>query len=175
MDAAQLVANRRSPFMTPQDACAAMLRVHLPEPLLSPVFLFLGARACSIAAIRHCREFRVLLWFGLFVGMYGTRLLAAAATALGLAGGSPIPQRIGVFIDCFLVVPGTLFWVDLSVANLQRLLQVLAAFSAGIGTPAAEQRSFLFAAVMNRGTRSYHNVLRPFALPNLPSTSGIID
>ena len=75
----------------------------------------------------------MLLWFGLFIGMYGARILAAGATNFGLVPYSPWPNRIDVFIAYFLVVPGTLFWVELSVGKLRRLIQWLAAFGAGVG------------------------------------------
>jgi len=119
--------------MTPEDPLLVLLRGHLAELFLGPVFSFVGICACSVAAIRRRREFRVLLWFGLFIGMYGARILADAARTLGLAPNSPWPYRIVLFVSYMLVVPGLLFWVDLSVGKLRQLIQWLAAVGAAIG------------------------------------------
>jgi len=73
----------------------------------------------------------VLLWFGLFIGMAGVRSLAGAATTFGLAHDSVWPIRVSTFIDYFLVVPGTLLWVELSIGRFRRFLLWLTA-SAGV-------------------------------------------
>jgi phosphoserine phosphatase RsbU/P len=109
------------------------LRGRLAELFLGPVFLFVGICACSIAAIGRRRGFRVLLWFGLFIGMAGTRILAGAATTFGFTHNPAWPIRVGAFIDYFLVVPGTLFWVELSIGKLRRLIRWSAASAAGAG------------------------------------------
>jgi len=119
--------------MTPPDPWAIMLRTHLPELFFGPVFVFLGVCACSVAAIRRRREFRVLLWFGVFIGMYGVFILARAVVTFGLAPSSPWPHRIASFIGYFLVVPGTLFWVELSVGKLRLFLAWLTAIGVAVG------------------------------------------
>lgn len=116
-----------------EDPLLMSLRGHLPELFFGPVFSFVGVCACSVAAIRRRREFRVLLWFGLFIGMYGARILAGAAITSDLVPYSEWPRRIGIFIDGILVVPGTLFWVELSIGKLRRFIQGLAALGAGVG------------------------------------------
>ncbi len=73
----------------------------------------------------------MLLWFGLFIGMAGVRSLAGAATTFGLAHDSVWPIRVSTFIDYFLVVPGTLLWVELSIGRFRRFLLWLTA-SAGV-------------------------------------------
>ena len=118
--------------MTAEDPLLILIRGHLPELFLGPVFLFVGLCACGLAAIRR-RGFGVLLWFGLFIGMAGTRIAAGAATALGLAPDSAWPSRVSIFIDHFLVVPGTLFWAELSVGKLRRFMNWLAALGVGAG------------------------------------------
>jgi sigma-B regulation protein RsbU (phosphoserine phosphatase) len=65
--------------------------------------------------------------------MAGTRILAGAATTLGLAPDSAWPSRASIFIDHFLVVPGALFWAELSVGKLRRFMNWLAALAAGAG------------------------------------------
>ena len=119
--------------VSPDDPLLVLLRAHLAELFWGPVFSFVGVCACIVATIRRRSEFRVLLWFGLFIGMYGVRILADAATTFGLAPQSPWPNRIGIFIDYFLVVPYTLFWVELSIGKLRRLVQWLSALGAAAG------------------------------------------
>jgi sigma-B regulation protein RsbU (phosphoserine phosphatase) len=119
--------------VSPDDPFLVLLRAHMAELFWGPVFSFVGVCACIVAAIRRRSEFRVLLWFGLFIGMYGVRILAGAATTLGLALESPWPNRIGNFIDYFLVVPGALFWVELCIGKLRRLFQWLVALGAATG------------------------------------------
>jgi phosphoserine phosphatase RsbU/P len=111
--------------MIPEDPLL-IFRGHLPELFLGPIFLFVGVCACIVAAIR-CRGFGALPWFGLFIGMIGVRILAFAATTLGLAPYAGWPRHVSVFIDHFLVVPGVMFWVDLSVGRLRRFILLLSA------------------------------------------------
>jgi sigma-B regulation protein RsbU (phosphoserine phosphatase) len=110
-----------------------LIRGHLPELFFGPVFLFVGICACSVAAIGRRRGFRVLLWFGLFIGMAGTRSLASTATTFGLAHDPAWPIRVSTFIDYFLVVPSTLFWAELSIGKLRRFMRWLAASGAVAG------------------------------------------
>lgn len=117
--------------MTPEDPLL-IFRGHLPELFLGPVFVFVGLCACVVAAIRR-RGFGALFWFGLFIGMVGTRILAFAATILGLSPSSAWPRHINIFIDHFLVLPSILFWVELSVGKLRRLVLWLAAIGAVAG------------------------------------------
>jgi hypothetical protein len=116
----------------PEDPLLALLRGSLPELFLGPVFAFVGLCACSLAAIRRRREFRVLLWFGLFIGMYGVRILAEATRRIGLAPAL-WPFRLRLFVDYFLAVPGILFWVELTVGKLRRFSQWLAALGTAVG------------------------------------------
>src|SRR5215469_14344464 len=118
--------------MTAEDPLLILIRGRLPELFLGPIFLFVGLCACSLAAIRR-RGFGVLLWFGLFIGMAGLRILAGAVTTLGLAPDSAWPSRVSILIDHFLVVPGALFWAELSIGKLRRFMVWLAALAAGAG------------------------------------------
>jgi phosphoserine phosphatase RsbU/P len=115
----------------PENPVLVLLRGHLPELFFGPIFLFVGICACSVAGIRRRREFRMLLWFGLFIGMAGTRILVSAAMTFGL--GLALPIRVDALIDSFLVVPCTLFWVEFSIGNLQRFMRWLAASGAVAG------------------------------------------
>ena len=106
--------------MTPE---VPLLREQLGTLVVGSIFSFVGLVALAVAAIRRRREFLLLLWCGCFIGMYGVRLLAQAAAALSLAPGSPWPDRLDVVVTYMLVVPGVLFWVELTVGRLRRILQ----------------------------------------------------
>ena len=104
------------------DPTLVSLREDLPAICLGSVFCFMGICACSVAAIRRRREFLILLWAGSFIGTYGVRLLVQSFRSLSLLPNSPWPDRIDVFITYFLLVPGVLFWVELTVDKLHRFL-----------------------------------------------------
>ncbi|HEV2401191.1 MAG TPA: PP2C family protein-serine/threonine phosphatase [Candidatus Sulfotelmatobacter sp.] len=111
--------------MNPVDPVLAVLRGHLLAICLGSIFCFLGVCACSVAAIRHRREFLVLLWSGCFTGMYGVRLLVQSFSSLSLLPNSSWPTRIDVFVTYFLLIPGILFWVELSTGKLRRFLWIV--------------------------------------------------
>ena len=117
--------------MTERDVL--LIRGEVPNLMLGAIFVFVGLVALAVAAIRHRREFLVLLWGGCFIGMYGLRLLEQAIVALSLAPRSSWPDRLDVFITYMLVVPGTLFWVELTVGWVRRFVQWVSAIAFGIG------------------------------------------
>jgi uncharacterized membrane protein YeiB len=45
---------------------------------LGSVLVFIGLCGFAIALIRRRKEDRILVWFGLFSGIYGTRMLLRA-------------------------------------------------------------------------------------------------
>jgi len=118
--------------MTPEPVTVALLRAQVASVVIGVVFLFVGLTALGIAVIRRRSESRILVWFALFIGMYGARLLAQVGEALGLAPQSPL-EYLTAFVDFLLVIPGILFWVELSVGPLRRFLQWLTWLSAVIG------------------------------------------
>jgi phosphoserine phosphatase RsbU/P len=120
--------------MNSGDSALALLREHVAQVLLGTVFSFVGLTACAIAAIRRRGEFRTLVWFGLFIGLYGARMLAQATGSLGLAPGSPWPRGVEVVVNYLLVVPGLLFWYELSIGMFRRLIQLLTLVALGIAT-----------------------------------------
>ena len=62
----------------------ASLRVELAYIVMGTVFVFFGLASCAIAAIRKSTEVRVLVWLGLWSGMYGTSLLLRAPEVAGV-------------------------------------------------------------------------------------------
>ena len=61
--------------MNTADAALETLRDDVIDIVLGTIFLVIGATACAIAAIRWRRGVRILLWFGIFSGMYGLQKL----------------------------------------------------------------------------------------------------
>jgi sigma-B regulation protein RsbU (phosphoserine phosphatase) len=115
--------------MNLHDPVLELVRAHVVDTLFGTIFLFIGLCACTIAAIRRHSQDRLLVWCGLFIGLYGARILANVTTALDLAPGSPWPTRIDVIVDYILVIPSLLFWTELSRGIFRRILQVLALFA----------------------------------------------
>ena len=118
--------------MNPQDQVLALLRDHVAALLSGTVFLFIGLVACCIAAIRRRSEFRLLVWFGLFIGIYGMRTLAEVDSVLHVLPNEAWSARVIVFVDYLLLIPGILFWTELSTGPLRRLFQVFVAMATAI-------------------------------------------
>ncbi|HME58937.1 MAG TPA: PP2C family protein-serine/threonine phosphatase [Terracidiphilus sp.] len=112
--------------MNLHDPILELVRAHIVDTLFGAIFLFIGLCACTIAAIRRQSQVRLLVWCGLFIGMYGARMLANVATALDLAPGSPWPIRIDIFVNYTIVIPSLLFWAELSRGFFRRIFLALA-------------------------------------------------
>jgi len=109
-----------------------VVRSHIFDTLFGTVFLFVGIAACLIAALRHRRESRLLVWFGLFIGFYGARILAHITEVLNLFPQSPWPERLVIAVDYLLVVPAFLFWADRTRSYIRRAFQLLAGVGLGV-------------------------------------------
>ncbi len=110
----------------------ALLRAHVWDTLLGGVFLFIGFSACLVAALRRSRESRILVWFGLFIGLFGARMLAQVTTVLQLAPHSSWPGVVNIAVNYVLVIPSTLFWAELSTGLMQRVFVWLSYVATGI-------------------------------------------
>ncbi|HEY1984700.1 MAG TPA: PP2C family protein-serine/threonine phosphatase [Terracidiphilus sp.] len=120
--------------MTVPDPSLVLLRDHAADILLGTVFSFVGLVACCIAGIRRRGEFRLLVWFGVFIGCFGIRMLADVTAILQVLPGSPWPDRIVFTIDYIVVIPALLFWTELSVGGLRTAFRWLTLFAAAIAT-----------------------------------------
>jgi len=123
------------------DAVLEMLRGQVMGIVLGTVFLSVGATACAIAAIRWRRGVRILVWWGIWSGMYGLQTMdqtPAVLTVLPHALKSATPY-VSTAIMYLLLVSGLLAWRELSLGKLRLLIQLeifagLAIALAGIGT-----------------------------------------
>jgi len=100
--------------------------------MLGTIFLFVGMAACGIAALRRRGASRPLVWFGLFIAIFGIRMLAEVTALLGLVPGSPWPERLVIAGDYVLVIPALLFWTEVSVGLLRRAFQWLTVLASSV-------------------------------------------
>lgn len=110
----------------------ALLREHVWDTLLGAVFLFIGLVACLVALLRRNRESRLLVWFGIFIGIYGARMLAHVATVFQLAPDSSWPRGVEIIVNYVLVIPSMLFWAELSREPLRRVFHWLTGVAAAV-------------------------------------------
>jgi sigma-B regulation protein RsbU (phosphoserine phosphatase) len=120
------------------------------------VFLFVGLVACGISAIRGRREDRILVWFGLLNVMWGARILAYAPAVFSVLPRSFRASRLDVIaiLSYLTVVPGLLFFLEMSRGILRRFLQVmliakLAICAAGVGAVLFTESPYRFIHLSN--------------------------
>jgi hypothetical protein len=118
-----------------EDQIPTILRDQVGGIMLATVFLFIGLAACGIAAIRDRGRVRILLWFGIFNAMYGVRILAQLPAGFSVLPQSTLPYRPYVIasITCLITIPAVLFWLELSLGNLRRFLQITVVAATLIG------------------------------------------
>ncbi len=119
-------------MIDPQNSCSVLLREDSASILLGAVFVFVGLCACCIAALRRRAESRLLVWFGLFISLYGLRMLAGAARLLTVFPNSPWPDRLVIWVYYLLVIPALLFWIELSSGPVRKAFRGLLWASIGI-------------------------------------------
>jgi sigma-B regulation protein RsbU (phosphoserine phosphatase) len=127
--------------MNTADAALGTLRGDVINIVLGTVFLTVGATACAIAAIRWRRGVRILVWWGIFSGIYGLQKLGQTPTILNvlphaLKSATPYVMTVVMYL---LLVSALLAWRDLSLGKLRFLVQLeifvgLAIAVVGIGT-----------------------------------------
>jgi sigma-B regulation protein RsbU (phosphoserine phosphatase) len=110
-----------------EEQVLTMLRDQVGPIMLGTVFLFVGLIACAISTIRGRKENRILLWFGLLNIMWGARILAYAPAAFSMLPRSLWASRLDVIaiLSYVTVVPGLLFFLEMSRGILRRFLQIM--------------------------------------------------
>jgi phosphoserine phosphatase RsbU/P len=95
--------------------------------IFGTIFLFIGATACCMAAIRGREPGRILPWFGVFSAIYGVRLFAEVPVAFRLLVGPfwPYAPQLVWIITYVILIPAILFWAELSLGALRRFLQFM--------------------------------------------------
>ncbi len=156
-----------------------MLRAQIVDIIQGTIFMSIGATACVIAAIRWRRGVRVLVWWGIFSGMYGLQTLGQTTTVLEVlphALKSAAPY-VYTAITYLLLVSALLAWRELTLGKLKFLveLEILVGFVIaliGIGT-------FVLGGPADKW-KPYNNLLAVFvmvvllAVVVLPKFSGFL-
>jgi sigma-B regulation protein RsbU (phosphoserine phosphatase) len=110
--------------MSAEIEVVSLVRGELTEIISGTFFLLLGLIAFSTAAIRRWAGVRILIWLGLWSGMFGVNELVrsqAIAAALPPSLRSAIPLLIAL-IAYLMVVVGTLSFLELSLGKLRTVL-----------------------------------------------------
>jgi phosphoserine phosphatase RsbU/P len=113
--------------MTSEMQVASLLREEVPNLIASSFFLFTGVMALLIAAVRHSRGVRILIWIGLWSAAYGGRDLAGLPVLISMLPPAFEPARrlLMVCLSYLIIVPATLAFMELTIGALRRVLQVL--------------------------------------------------
>ncbi len=127
--------------MSTANAGLEMLRGQVADIVLGTIFLSIGATACAIAALRWRRGVRILVWWGIFSGMFGLQTLVQTPAVLAVlphALRSAAPY-VSTAVMYLLLVSGLLAWRELSLGKLRLLtnLEIFAGLAialVGIGT-----------------------------------------
>lgn len=106
------------------DAALETLRGDIINTILGAIFLTVGATACAIAAIRGRRGVRMLVWWGIFSGMYGLQILGQTSTILTVLPHSFMSAAVYVraAVTFFLPVSAFFAWRELALGKLRLLM-----------------------------------------------------
>ena len=127
--------------MNTAEAALETLRGEVVDIVLGAIFLSIGATACAIAAMRWRRGVRILVWWGIFSGMYGLQKLGQTPTILAVLPRSlqSVAPYVNTAVMYLLLISALFAWRELSLGKLRFLTQLeifagLAIALAGIGT-----------------------------------------
>ena len=117
------------------DQTLATLRDQTGTIIWGSIFCFVGIAACAIAAARRLSGVRILIWLGMWSGMYGAKmLLSSPAVTLGFPS---LLRRAVPYADVtfayLLVVFALLAWLELSRDRLRRVLRTLVVAGTAVG------------------------------------------
>jgi len=167
--------------MSAADAGLATLRGEVIDIILGTVFLSIGATACAIAAMRWRRGVRILVWWGIFSGLYGLQTLDQTPAVLAvlphaLKTAMPYASTAVMYL---LLVSALFAWRELSLGRLRLLIQLgifagLAIALIGFGTfvPGGPNDKWIFYnnllavfSMLNRAGRRQSDLASPRPLP----------
>ena len=115
-----------------QGSALTPARIDLAYVALGTVFVFFGLASCVTAGIRKRGEVRVLVWLGIWSGMYGASLLLRTPTVqqvfpLWVQACAPFTFNA---IRYLLIVAAMLVWSELTLGTMRRLTHFMAALGA---------------------------------------------
>jgi phosphoserine phosphatase RsbU/P len=108
------------------DAALATLRGEVIDIVLGTFFLSVGATACAIAAIRWRRGVRILVWLGIFSGMFGLQKLDQTPSVLTVLPHAlkTVTPYVSTAVMYLLLVSALFAWRELSLGKLRLLIQL---------------------------------------------------
>src|SRR5215468_11074351 len=108
------------------DAALETLRGDVINIVLGTVFLAVGATACAIAAIRRHRGVRILVWWGIFSGIYGLQKLGQTPIILTVLPHSlnSVAPYVNTAVMYLLLVSALFAWRELTLGKLRLLIQL---------------------------------------------------
>jgi len=141
----------------------ATLRGDVIDIVLGTVFLSIGATACAISAIRWHRGARILVWWGVFSGIYGLQELGQTQTILTVLPHSPnsVTPYVNTAVSYLLLISALFAWRELSLGKV-RLLINLEIF-AGLAIALLGMGTFVLGGAANRWM-FYNNLLAVLAM-----------
>jgi sigma-B regulation protein RsbU (phosphoserine phosphatase) len=112
--------------VTGEAQLASLLRADIVNIVAGVFFLFICLIAFSIAAIRPRKSARLLLWLGVWSGMYGAQeLLRVGSVVLSLPGSvQAIRTPLQVSFAYLIIVAVAFTFLDLTRGALRRFLQL---------------------------------------------------
>jgi hypothetical protein len=105
--------------MNTADAALETLRGEVVDIVLGTIFLSIGAIACAIAAIRWRRGGPILVWLGIWSGMYGVQKLVQTPVVVAVlphALKSATPY-VSTAVMYLLLVSALFAWRELSLGK----------------------------------------------------------
>ena len=112
--------------MNTADAALETLRGEVVDIVLGTIFLSIGATACAIAVIRWRRGGPILVWLGIWSGMYGVQKLLQTAVVVAVlphALKSATPY-VSTAVMYLLLVSALFAWRELTLGKIRFLIQV---------------------------------------------------
>lgn len=112
--------------VTGEAQLAALLRGEIANIVTGAFFLFICMIALAIAAIRPRKSARLLVWLGVWSGMYGAQELLrsnAVVQSLPVSVQAARPVLL-VSFTYLIVVAAVLTFLDLTLGRLRQLLQI---------------------------------------------------
>ena len=108
------------------DVALQTLRGDVINIVLGTVFLAVGATACAIAAIRWHTGVRILVWWGIFSGIFGLQKLGQTATILTVLPHSliAVAPYVHTAVKYLLLVSALFAWRELTLGKLKLLTQL---------------------------------------------------
>ncbi|HYM13419.1 MAG TPA: PP2C family protein-serine/threonine phosphatase [Bryobacterales bacterium] len=152
--------------MNSPDAVLAMLRGQVANIVVGTIFVSMGAAACAIAAIRWRSGVRILVWWGVWSGMYGIQMLDHTPAVIAVLPDAlqPAVPYVSTATMYLVLVAGLLAWRELSLGKLRLALQL--AIFAALAVAVAGMAAFVFTGSAEKWI-FYNNLIAVLALLTL--------